>query len=168
MRRSSSMIYWYIPNFAPTCFSNLLPSSGGRSTSEATQVISVLWMYMDYSLSSAVSCREMRPHPSTTGPLWEKLFFSAWPNESAFECPLYLLWPSVPIIKKGMLNLQAHVELALSRCRQFITDNESLATRLMQCSWTNLRELRLWTLFNIWGCIQNIPDLLPPSIQQLW
>jgi hypothetical protein len=29
MRRSSSMVYWRIPNFTPTCFSNSLPSSGG-------------------------------------------------------------------------------------------------------------------------------------------
>jgi hypothetical protein len=47
MRRSISMIYWYIPNFSSTCFSNSLPSSGGHSTSEATKPISVLWVYMD-------------------------------------------------------------------------------------------------------------------------
>jgi hypothetical protein len=43
---SSCIIYWYIPNFTPTCFSSSLPSSGGRITSEATQAIYVLWMYM--------------------------------------------------------------------------------------------------------------------------
>jgi hypothetical protein len=31
MRRSSSLIYWYSPNFTPTCFSKSSPSSGGRS-----------------------------------------------------------------------------------------------------------------------------------------
>jgi hypothetical protein len=30
MRQSSSLIYWCIPNVTPTCFSNSLPSSGGR------------------------------------------------------------------------------------------------------------------------------------------
>jgi hypothetical protein len=49
-------MYWYISNFTPTCFSNSLPSSGSRITSEATQAISVLWMYVDYSLSSVASC----------------------------------------------------------------------------------------------------------------
>jgi hypothetical protein len=29
MRRGSSIIYWCIPNFTPTCFSKSLPSSGG-------------------------------------------------------------------------------------------------------------------------------------------
>jgi hypothetical protein len=29
MCRGSSIIYWCIPNFTPTCFSNSLPSSGG-------------------------------------------------------------------------------------------------------------------------------------------
>jgi hypothetical protein len=32
MRRSSSIIYWHIPNFNPTRFTNSLPSSGGRIT----------------------------------------------------------------------------------------------------------------------------------------
>jgi hypothetical protein len=41
MRPSSSMIYWYILNFTPTYFSNSLPSSGDRITSEATQAILV-------------------------------------------------------------------------------------------------------------------------------
>jgi hypothetical protein len=39
MRRNSRIIYWYIPNFTPTCFSNSLPSPGGRSIWEATQTI---------------------------------------------------------------------------------------------------------------------------------
>jgi hypothetical protein len=42
--RSSSMIFWHIPNFTPTCFSSSLPSSEGRISSEATQAISVLWL----------------------------------------------------------------------------------------------------------------------------
>jgi hypothetical protein len=29
MRRDNSMIYWCIPDFTPTCFTNSLPSSGG-------------------------------------------------------------------------------------------------------------------------------------------
>jgi hypothetical protein len=55
MRLSGSIIYWYIPDVTPTCFSNSLSSSGGRVTSEATQAISVLWMYMDYNLSSVAN-----------------------------------------------------------------------------------------------------------------
>jgi len=52
-------------------------------------------------------------------------------SQSAFECPLYLQWLSISIGKKGLLNLHAHVELALSRWKQCITGNELLATRLM-------------------------------------
>jgi hypothetical protein len=61
MRRNSSMIHWYTPDFTPTCFRNSFPSSWSRNASDATQVISVLWMYMDYNLSSVASCRGMRP-----------------------------------------------------------------------------------------------------------
>jgi hypothetical protein len=61
IRRSCSIIYWYIPNFAPACFSNSLPLSGVRITSEVTQATYVLRVYMDYNLFSVVSCRGMRP-----------------------------------------------------------------------------------------------------------
>jgi hypothetical protein len=43
--------------FTPTCFSKSWPSSGVVVTSEATQAMPVLWVYMDYGLSSVVSYR---------------------------------------------------------------------------------------------------------------
>ena len=77
-------------------------------------------------------------------------------SESTFECPLHLQWSSISIGKKGLLNLQAHVGLALSRWKQFITGNELLlATGLMnddvRAAEHNLGSSNWhWTLFKIW------------------
>jgi hypothetical protein len=69
-RSSSSMIYWYIPNFTPNIFQQFIAIIKGRITSELTQATSVLWMYMDYNLPSVASFREMRPRVHNKDIAW--------------------------------------------------------------------------------------------------
>jgi hypothetical protein len=59
MHQGSSRIYWCILNLPQHVSASHCHHQGIVVTSEATQVMSVLWMYMDYNLSSVVSCRRM-------------------------------------------------------------------------------------------------------------
>jgi hypothetical protein len=57
MRRGCSRIYWCILDLPQQISSSHCHHQVVIVTSEATQEISVLWMYMDYDPISVVSCR---------------------------------------------------------------------------------------------------------------
>jgi hypothetical protein len=60
MHRGSSSIYWCILDLPQHVSASHCHHQGVIVTSEATQAISVLWMYMDYDSSSVVSCQGMQ------------------------------------------------------------------------------------------------------------
>jgi hypothetical protein len=99
MSRSISMIYWCTPNVTPKCFSNSLPTSGGRITSEATQSISMLWIYVDYNLSSLASIVRLDfcalRHVNGFRLRWVGLKHVTliWEQHSAYKRRKFCFWP---------------------------------------------------------------------------